>query len=63
VEYFVEIRLYETDEVEKTLGPFPNERMADKADRGLNINLNHDLYYTLVSSPQPTVPSPTNESP
>ena len=30
------------------MGPFENERRADKIDRGLNINLNHDDYYTLV---------------
>lgn len=24
------------------------ERMADKIDRGVNINLNHDKFYTLV---------------
>jgi hypothetical protein len=34
----------------KTLGPFKTEREADRAERGVNINLNHHDYYTMVSS-------------
>jgi hypothetical protein len=47
--YFVEIVQKATDDepekVIKRLGPRP-ERNADKIERGINRNLNHDLFYT-----------------
>lgn len=34
------------DKVEKELGPYVDERQADKADAGVNRNLNHDRFFT-----------------
>ena len=51
-QYYVEIVKYESDEhgdeglVEKR-GPF-NGWKANKVDDGLNINLNHERYYTRI---------------
>jgi len=52
-EYYVEIRRYaEGDEVDDTtvkrMGPYVTERQAEKIDRGANINLNHQDYYTEI---------------
>jgi hypothetical protein len=44
-EYYIEIVEYGTGEVIKRMGPKP-ERFADRIERGANINLNHDKYYT-----------------
>ncbi len=38
----------ETEKVEKMLGPYANERMAEKADNGVNINLNHERFTTRI---------------
>lgn len=38
----------ENDKVEKMLGPYANERMAEKADSGVNRNLNHERYLTRI---------------
>ncbi len=46
--WFVDIIEYEGDKVEKTLGPYGTERQADRADDGVNINLNHERFYTRV---------------
>jgi hypothetical protein len=45
--YHVEIVSYATGEVVKRLKA-SSERQAEKVDRGININLNHDEYYTRV---------------
>lgn len=42
----VEIVSYKTGEVVKTLGPYANERLAEKAERGVEANLDHENYYT-----------------
>lgn len=34
--------------VVKELGPF-SKKKADKVDDGININLNHDEYYTVIT--------------
>lgn len=44
-----------THVVVKRLGPM-SERKADKVDGGLNINLNHDKFFTLI------VPASTDET-
>jgi hypothetical protein len=55
-EFYVEIVSYPNEESEEESvverrGPF-SERKADRVDDGLNINLNHEAYYTrIVESP------------
>lgn len=47
--YFVEIVKYgDLEEVVKKMGPIATERQADKIDSGVNINLNHEDYYTRI---------------
>ena len=51
MEYIVQIKMYTTDDDDvmiKELGPFNSERQAAKCDDGVNINLNHEDYYTLI---------------
>ena len=43
--YLVEVVSYETGEVVKSI-VCTSERGADRIERGLNINLNHEKYYT-----------------
>ena len=43
----------DTGEVVKTLEAV-TERAADRADRGLSINLNHADYYTVIEPPKDT---------
>jgi len=45
--YYVQIVEYDNDDVIREMGPF-RSHMADSIDDGLNINLNHDKYYTLI---------------
>lgn len=33
---------------EKRLGPYSSERLAEKADAGVNRNLNHEKFYTNI---------------
>ena len=47
-QFFVEIVKYDKQEtVVKRMGPL-SERQAEKVDRGANINLNHEDYYTRI---------------
>lgn len=46
-QFYVEIRDFEKNAVLKRMGPF-SERKAERVDNGLNINLNHDEFYTLI---------------
>lgn len=47
-QFFVEIVKYNKQEtVVKRMGPL-SERQAEKVDRGANINLNHEDYYTRI---------------
>ncbi len=49
--WFVEIRTSGTLEaVVKRMGPFVSERQAEKVESGANINLNHEDYYTAVTT-------------
>lgn len=43
---YVDIISYETSETVKSLGPYPDERTAEKAERGLGYQLDHERYYT-----------------
>jgi hypothetical protein len=45
--FYVQIIQFEDQQVVKQRGPFA-ERHAEKVDRGVNINLNHKKYYTLI---------------
>lgn len=50
IDWYVEIRPYTEDEKDpgfRRMGPF-SERLADKVDDGVNINLNHGKYYTRI---------------
>ena len=46
----VQVIAYDTDEVIKEIA-VPTERQADRVDDGLNINLDHEKYFTRVVSP------------
>lgn len=46
VEFYVEIVDMDTDEVVEKLGPYTNERLAEKVENGVNINLNHEKFFT-----------------
>lgn len=50
--WFVEIWAHTTDretgKPEERKGPFASERQADRVDGGMNINLDHEKFYTLV---------------
>jgi len=51
--YIVQVVEYKTGHAVHTIGPFYSERQAEKADDGLQRNLNHELYFTqLVEQPQ-----------
>ena len=47
--YFIEVVEFDTDEVIERKGPY-TERQADKIDNGMNINLNHDKYFTRITN-------------
>lgn len=45
--YRVEIISYETGEVVESI-KCESERKAERVDSGLNINLNHEEFYTVI---------------
>ena len=49
-ELFVEIVDSSTDAVVKRLGPFGSENLTEKADRGVNVNLDHARFYTRTTA-------------
>ena len=49
--FCVEVVAYENDEVVKRL-PGLTEAKADRVDDGININLNHDEYFTRIVEPK-----------
>jgi hypothetical protein len=51
MEWWIHIMSYRNDMVKHKIGPFTSARQAEKADTGLNRNLNHDAYYTQVIGP------------
>ena len=46
--YFVEIVTHETQTVLKRIDAGKSERTADKCEDGVNINLNHEAFYTRI---------------
>ena len=44
----VVIMSYEDSEIIKEFKPCETERTAETIERGININLNHDEYYTEI---------------
>ena len=49
--YKIKVIKTDTDEVAKTLEAV-TERAADRAERGLSINMNHSDYYTVIEPPK-----------
>jgi len=45
--YLVQIKTYGSDKIVETMGPF-TKRKAEQVDKGVNINLNHEQYYTVI---------------
>lgn len=51
MKWYVKICAFESkDVIPERVGPYYSEREADRADRGVNINLNHDKYYTTIEA-------------
>lgn len=48
MKYTVEIVEHSTGKVVKRFKPVSSERQADKLDRGVNINLNHERFFTRI---------------
>lgn len=46
--HYVDIIDHETSETIKSLGPYDSNRTAEKADRGLNYQIDHSRYYTQI---------------
>lgn len=47
MKYYVEVVETETDEVVERMGPTAEGR-AERIERGVNINLNHEDYHTRI---------------
>ena len=47
MKYYIEVVEYESGEVVSRMEA-SSEREAEKIDRGVNINLNHENYYTRI---------------
>ena len=47
VKYYIEIVDYDTEETVERMGPM-TEHKAGKVDDGVNINLNHEKYFTRI---------------
>jgi hypothetical protein len=43
---YIQIREWGTDRVERELGPYANQRIADRAENGLMRQLDHERFYT-----------------
>lgn len=48
MKYTVQIKQYSDDKVIREFKPCSSERQAEKLDNGVNINLNHEDYYTII---------------
>ena len=46
--YLVEVVDYETEEVVDRIKVDGTKRKAERVERGVNINMNHDRYFTRV---------------
>ena len=49
--YKIKVIKTDTGEVVKTLEA-ATERSAERVERGLNRNMNHDIYYTVIEPPK-----------
>ena len=47
MKYIIKIKSYDTDKTVKRIGPYSSERLAEKAQRGVDINLS-DNFYSLI---------------
>jgi len=47
-EYVVTIKSHEDNAYNREFDPITSLRMAQKVENGLNINLNHDKFYTMI---------------
>lgn len=45
---FIDLIAFESSETIKSLGPYPDVRTAEKADRGLQYQINHERLYTQI---------------
>jgi hypothetical protein len=53
VNFYVEVLKIGTDEIVRRLGPH-DERTAERVERGVSINLDHEKFYTrIVEDEQP----------
>lgn len=48
MKFYVEVVRRQNDEVVKTIGPIDGERTAERTEDGVNINLNHEDYFTRI---------------
>lgn len=53
MKYVVQVVSYETGEIVKET-PCDNERAAARLERGLNINLDHERFYTRIEQAKAT---------
>lgn len=47
-EYWVRVIEYKTCQTIHSIGPIWSRRRAEKVERGVQINLNHDEFYTRI---------------
>jgi len=48
--YIIQIIEYGTGRIVKEFEPLTSERMADRVDNGVNINLDHARFYTVIKN-------------
>lgn len=48
--FYVYVVGYDDETAARRLGPHDTERSAERVDGGLNINLDHDRYYTAIET-------------
>lgn len=46
--YYVQVKDYLNDSIVAEYGGYRTERLAEKADKGININIDTDNYYTVI---------------
>lgn len=51
--HFVDVVAVASDEVVRTLGPYESESLAERAERGLNMQINHESFYTNAREEKP----------
>lgn len=47
-QYYIKIVSYESGETVKEIGPYASERSADRGEAGVNVNLDHERFYTEI---------------